>query len=105
VNTNTATHGIGVRHRYEQDVPFRCSANRFDCTWNDAPERVQADTEVHLVESFPPGLVFGLDLLGDYGVELLDISRKTASFPTGHTMKLASPPSSQLTEVKVLSLD
>jgi hypothetical protein len=77
---------------------------RFDCTRNGALERVQANMEVHLVESFPLGLVLGLDFLYDYGVEL-DIGRKTASFPTGHTTKLASPPSSQLAEVKVLSLN
>jgi hypothetical protein len=77
---------------------------RFDCTRNNIPARVQADTEVHLVENFSPGLVLGLDFLCDYGVEL-DISSKTASFSTAQVTKVASLPSSQLFDVKVLSLN
>jgi hypothetical protein len=88
----TKTYGAAV-------VPMR-----FDCTQNSTPTRVQTDTEFHLVDIFLPELILGLDFLCDYRVEL-DIGGKTASFPTGHTTKLASLPSSQLAEVKVLSLN
>jgi len=35
----------------------------------------------------------------------LNIAKKIASFPTGHTTRLASPPSSHLSEVKILAVD
>jgi len=76
----------------------------FDCTRNNAHEIVQADMEAHLVENFSPWLVLGLDFLCDYGMEL-NIAKKIASFPTGHTTRLASPPSSHLSDVKVLAVD
>jgi len=75
---------------------------QFECVRNDdTREKLQADIEVHLIEDFPPGLVIGLDFLCDYGMEL-NIAKKIASFPTGHTTRLALPPNKKFRNVKVL---
>jgi len=76
-------------------IQFNCIRNGNIC------EKLQADIEVHLMEDFPPGLVIGLDFLCDYGMEL-NIAKKIASFPTGHTTRLASPPNKRFGNVKVL---
>jgi len=74
---------------------------QFDCIRNgNIREKLQADIEVHLMEDFPPGLVIGLDFLCDYGMEL-NIAKKIASFPTGHTARLASPPNKRFGNVKM----
>jgi len=56
------------------------------------------------VEEFSLGLVLGLDFLCDYRMEL-NIAKKRASFPTGHTTKLSAPPNHRFCNVKVLSRD
>jgi len=99
IQQNTASvSGVGTNKTFGYAiVPIQ-----FDCVRNgDTREKLQADIEVHLIEDFPPGLVIGLDFLCDYRMEL-NIAKKIASFPTGHTTRLASPPNKKFRNVKVL---
>ncbi|MDB5851807.1 MAG: hypothetical protein JWP29_5559 [Rhodoferax sp.] len=50
----------------------------YDTRTKDAPILARLHIEVHLIKNFKPGLLFGMDALSDYGVEL-DLVKRSAT--------------------------